>query len=504
LFKTRRLIINTFIMTCSAVLLRSAALSFQVYLSKHMGAEGLGLYQLVVSVHMLAVTVAASGIRFACARLVSECEAKGQSGVNAVMHCALYSLSLSAAALVLLLLLSRVIAVRFIGDIRALPALRLLALTLPPIAVSSALAGGFVALGRGALTSFSQCIEQLVRIGVTVFIFSRARSSGLSFACAAVSAGAVAGELASLLAELPFFLIYKRREKQPFRRSRELFKQLLSIILPLSAAAWVRSALSTVRQLLIPRGLKRSGSSPEKALADYGLITGIVFPLITFPQAFFIVLGELIGPELTRAQVLGNSRTVTSLLSRTLRLCFVFSVGAAGILFAFADGWGKAVYSSAEAGRYIRLLSPLMVAMYMDSITDGMLRGLGEHVASMRLNIADSALSLVLIILLLPRFAAAGYVAVLYFSECFNLAFSLRRLLKVSGLRLRAAFLPLPPLCMAGAVSTAALLLRNARFSFFSPGFSLALGTGLTALIYAALMLAALQPSTKRKKRRVV
>ncbi|MBQ4369555.1 MAG: oligosaccharide flippase family protein, partial [Oscillospiraceae bacterium] len=78
--RARRLILNTFIMTCAAVLLRSAALSFQIYLSRHIGAEGLGLYQLVVSVHMLAVTVAASGIRFACTRLVAECEAKGQSG----------------------------------------------------------------------------------------------------------------------------------------------------------------------------------------------------------------------------------------------------------------------------------------------------------------------------------------------------------------------------------------------------------------------------------------
>ncbi|MBQ4370160.1 MAG: polysaccharide biosynthesis C-terminal domain-containing protein, partial [Oscillospiraceae bacterium] len=440
---------------------------------------------------------------FACTRLVAECEAKGQSGANAVLHCALYALGLSFTALLLLLLLSRIIAVRFIGDIRALPALRVLAFTLPPIAVSSALAGGFVACGRGALTSFSQCVEQLIRIGITVFIFSRSPFSGLTFACAAVSAGAVAGELASLLAELPFFIIYKRREKISFRRSKTLFKKLFAIILPLSAAAWVRSALSTVQQLLIPRGLEKAGASSSKALSDYGLITGIVFPLITFPQAFFIVLGELIGPELTRAQVLGDSRTVSALLFRTLRFCFVLSVGAAGILFTFADGWGRAVYSSGEAGAYIRLLSPLMVAMYMDSITDGMLRGLGEHVASMRLNIADSALSLVLIILLLPRFAAAGYIAVLYFSECFNLAFSLRRLLKISGLRLRTAFLPLPPACMAGAVSASVFFLKNVRLSLSSPVFSLALGAGFAAILYAALMFAVLYSPMKHKKRRV-
>ncbi len=503
MFKARRLIINAFIMTCSALLLRSAALSFQVYLSKRLGAEGLGLYQLVVSVHMLAVTLAASGIRFACTRLVSERLARGQTGAPAVMHCALYALGTSSAALALLLLVSRPVALRFIGDIRALPALRILAFTLPPIAVSSALAGGFVAFGRGALTSLSQCVEQLVRIGVTVLIFSKRSFPGLSFACAAVSLGAVAGELASFFVELPFFIIYKRREISRFRRSGVLFKKLLAVILPLSAAAWVRSALSTVQQLLIPRGLKKSGAAPEKALAEYGLIGGAVFPLITFPQAFFIVLGELIGPELTRAQVLGDSRAVNSLLSRTLRVCFVFSVGAAGVLFAFAEGWGRAVYSSPEAGRYIRLLSPLMVAMYMDSITDGMLRGLGEHVASMRLNIADSAISLVLIILLLPRFAAAGYIAVLYFSECFNLAFSLRRLLKVSGLRLGPTFLPLPPLCMLGAASAASVMLRSPRLSFASDKVSLAAGALSAGLIYALLMIVVLNPFYRTKKRRV-
>ena len=84
MFNAKRLIINTFIMTCSALLLRSATLSFHVYLSKRLGAEVLGLYQLIVSVHMLAVTIAASGVRFACTRLVSERLAGGQTGAPAV------------------------------------------------------------------------------------------------------------------------------------------------------------------------------------------------------------------------------------------------------------------------------------------------------------------------------------------------------------------------------------------------------------------------------------
>ncbi|MBP5165695.1 MAG: hypothetical protein ILP09_00375, partial [Oscillospiraceae bacterium] len=72
------------------------------------------------------------------------------------------------------------------------------------------------------------------------------------------------------------------------------------------------------------------------------------------------------------------------------------------------------------------------------------------------------------------------------------------RLVKISGLRLAPAFLPLPPLCMLGAVSAARLALRGLRLS---ARLSLAAGAVFAALVYSLLMLAAAQPRIKRKRR---
>ena len=68
----RRLLINTAVMTVTHLMLRSVGLAFQIYISKRMGAEGIGLFGLVMSVSAFAATVAISGIRFTTTRLVSE------------------------------------------------------------------------------------------------------------------------------------------------------------------------------------------------------------------------------------------------------------------------------------------------------------------------------------------------------------------------------------------------------------------------------------------------
>ena len=158
----RRLILNTALMTGANLLMRCIAMGFQGWLAGRIGAAGIGLYQLVMSVELLATTFAVSGIRFAVTRLVSEELGLGRDGGvhGAMLRSALYALLFGAAAMFFLTRRAEPIGFLWIGDARTVLSLRILAFGLPCIALSSVLSGYFTACGRIWKPSLVHLIEQ--------------------------------------------------------------------------------------------------------------------------------------------------------------------------------------------------------------------------------------------------------------------------------------------------------------------------------------------------------
>lgn len=94
------------------------------------------------------------------------------------------------------------------------------------------------------------------------------------------------------------------------------------------------------------------------------------------------------------------------------------------------------IYSSPEAGDYLRLLAPLIPIMYTDMVADGCLKGLGQQLWCMGINLLDALLGVLLVWQVLPVFALKGYICIIYFNECLNFALSIMRLRKVTKIRL--------------------------------------------------------------------
>ena len=137
---------------------------------------------------------------------------------------------------------------------------------------------------------------------------------------------------------------------------------------------------------------------------------------------------------------------------------------------------------------FIRFLSPLVVVMYLDNVTDAMLKGLNQQVYSMRYNIIDSAVSVALIYTVLPRYGVNGYIAIIFITELLNAFLSINRLMAVAKIRLsviRNIFLPMC-LVLASAYFVRICLIVRLGYVPDSPGL-LAFSVGLVVGIYALL-----------------
>lgn len=485
-----KLIKNGLLMSAAALLIQTAAMGFNVYMSNKIGAEGMGLFSLVSSVYRFAITFSLSGIGFAATRMAAEEFAKnnGKGALDAVKRCSVYALVFSLAASFTMFFSAELVSEKMLGDIRCILSVKVLALSLPFLAVSSAFDGYFTAKRSVKKTASSLIVEQTVRMTAAIVFLEFFVPDSVEYACAAVSAGITLSEAVSFFYMLISCVRSGRREEGEKELRRGQNARMLSIAVPIALSSYLRSGLSTLREVLIPSGLKKYGGSYEQALSSYGVIQGMTMPILFFPAVFLNSFSGLLMPEMARYYQQGYKVSIRNAASRVIRITLLFSFGAAGLLTAFSRELGVILYSSEEVGRYLLILAPLVIVMYLDTAVDSMLKGINEQLANVRYNVLDSALTLVLVATLLPKFGIGGYIAVIFISEIFNITLSLRRLIKVTGVRIDMwRFVILPAACASAAMLTSRLIpfLLNPQ----SPSALLVTISVITALVFYCFLL---------------
>lgn len=430
----KRLFRNTVSLTLVNIILRGISVSFNVYLTGQVGSAGIGLFQLIMTVYSMAITFSSSGIRLASTRLVADSNG-AYSDREIMIRCFSYALFFGIAVQSVLFLGSGWAADLWIHDVRAERSLRILSGSLPFIALSSALGGYFTAVRRVVKYAGVQLTEQLFCIGATVLLIRRYAPLGLEWACFAMSLGICLSEVVSFLCSFTLYKLEVRHTKNK-NNTVGLWKRLLHIAIPDAVGSWMRSILLTVEHLLIPVGFRKSGLNSEGAMATYGVLHGMVLPVLLFPSAILNALAGLLIPEISSLNAKGKKEQIKPFMERILRMTAMFAVITAAVFYAYADRFSSVLYHTNDAKTFFQILSPLVLFMYLDMTVDGMLKGLDQQLYSMRYNILDSLLCVIFVYLLIPKYAVKGYIITLYASEIMNFFLSLQRLIKVGEVRL--------------------------------------------------------------------
>lgn len=451
---------NAAVLTVTSLLLRTVGIFFRIYLAGRIGPEGMGLYQLVVSVYTLASAFAAAGICTAVTRMVTDALCRGdRTTALRALGCAVgVSLVAALASAGLLAATAGPISRYLLKDVRAAGALRVLTISLPFMGVSSCLKGYFMARRQVKVTARAQLLEQAVRIGTIWLLLGRLQTADLAAACIVVMVGDVAAEAVACLRLCAAFRRDRRRlPSAADQKSERVMATLMGIALPVSATRYLNTALHTVENLLVPDRLNVYTASRAAALAQFGCLKGMAMPLLFFPASFLSAIGTLLIPEISEAAALGRQDKVRAAVSRTLTVTLTASTLVAGAFYLYAPQLGQLLYHSDEVGILLRVLAPLLPAMYTESMADAILKGLDQQVSSLRYSVIDSALRILLTVVLVPRTGMAGFLFVMTVSNLLVAFLNLHRLLKVTGMKpdwRRWAVIPLCALAIAagGAV----------------------------------------------------
>ncbi len=433
--KTQNMLRNTLLLTASGVMAKTIDFTFRAWYSKKLGSEGMGIFSLVFAVHSIMLTVSSGGMGVAVSKTVSEYYGRANSGnIKRTMKLALAAVGLLSTIVILTVnMFSERIAVEFLKEERCQKSIVLLSPSILFMGLSYCIKGYFYASRKVLRPASSEFLEQAVKIIAISILLQNQLPKGTEQGCRAVALGMSIGEASSCVYLLLLYFADSRKLRGQADSRGKLGRAIARTAFPVMTASLASSFLRMKEEVLMVSGLEKSGLGHSEALSSYGTVYGMAMPLIVFPLTLLSSFLTLLVPEISRAKGMKSRIRLETLIARIYRFTIASGLLIMSTYLCFAPQLAVVAYDAPQlAGklRFLALLSPLML---MDSISCGILNGLGEQASLLRYSLSDSALRLLLIWMLVPRLGMGALLGIIAVSNIFTFTLTVRKAVKEGG-----------------------------------------------------------------------
>lgn len=426
--KRNNIVKGTLILTVAGFITRFVGFFYRIFLSNTMGAELLGIYQLIFPVYAICFTIYATGIQTSISRLVAaEVGRKNPRNIKKILRIGLFISVLLALILSLLVYqFSGPIAVRFLMEERSIESLKILAVVFPFCGITACINGYYYGLKRAGVPASTQLLEQVIRVIIVYMIALYAGGGETKVTLSLAVFGLVIGEVASciynvcsLLVSRPpneLFLFGPDPNAKVDTRT-QIAKNLLTLSVPLSANRLLLSILHSIEAILIPAMLRRFGLSSKEALETFGILNGMSIPFIMFPTALINAFAVLVLPTISEAQATGNDKLIGKTTMVAIKYSVIVGIISTGLFIIFGKDLGNTIFHNELAGSYLLILAWLCPLIYLTTTLSSIINGLGKAHVTFANSIISSLCKIALVAYLIPSKGINGYLIALLIGQ---------------------------------------------------------------------------------------
>ncbi len=435
-FKKHTLITGTLLLTVTGFATRILGFFYRIFLSRTIGAEGLGIFNMVHPIYGICFALCAGSIQTAISRFVA---ANVQKGKQIFRTGLVISLGLGTALAALIVRFSVPIAHYILMEDRCASLLPFLAVSVPFSAVHACINGYYYGIQKTKIPAMAQIMEQIVRMAAVFLIADILVESGREITVELAVIGHLIGELTACFFSVFCFCFFTPSSSEGrtafFTAFCSTAPSLMTLALPLMGNRLVLNILSSAEAIWIPGSLVSFGLSSAEAFSVYGVLTGMAMPFIFFPSAITNSMAVLLLPTVAEAQADGNNTRIAQTISMSLRYSLYMGILCIGIFTLFGAELGVSVFKDPSAGSFMQILAWLCPFLYLATTMGSILNGLGKTTTTFLQNITALLLRLAFVLIGIPRFGITAYLWGMLASELL-LAFlhlvSLQRLVSFS------------------------------------------------------------------------
>lgn len=432
----KTVITSALILTTASFITKIMGFFYRIFMSSTIGAEGMGLYQLIMPIYSLAWSITSAGFTTTISHLTAQENSKGNFGnIHLIVKQSLFfSFLLSMAISCFLFFQADFLASTLLKEPRIALSFRWLALAVPFMTAGSCLRGYFLGMQTPLIPAISQVLEQAIRIIAIYLLAGSFLSQGLELACVATIIGIILGEFLSFLFVLSYYKPFKQKNNiliahnKPTLSHLQISKLIFHMALPLGLTRIFGSLLSAIEHILIPQKLQQYGENTSNALEIYGELTGMAMPLIFLPSACLMAVSVSLIPEISKSSAIGQSNKIHKTVSATFLFTFILGIGSATIFAVFPQEICYIVYNRPNLGELLFPLAFICPFLYAQITLHGLLNGLGEQIFLFVNHLISSAITIIGIIFFMPLYGIDAFLWSMFFSLLISLCLALYRL----------------------------------------------------------------------------
>jgi len=453
---------GAFVLMAASLVTRIMGFVYRIFLTRLIGASGMGLFQIVFPLLSLVLTFVTAGLPIAISKLVAEALVEqDRVRVRRILRVSTsVILTMAVVFTVLMWLLRHVVRDHWLSDPRAYPSYLAMIPIVGIIAISSIYRGYFQGLQDMAPTAWASIVEQTVRIVTIWLLAAYFIQYSLAYAAAAAMMGMVLGELAGLL-----YMIYQHQKRGRLdmvmpdapERSLETTRQTLhaigEIAVPVTFSRLIGSVIYALEPMLVTRALLLAGIATPLATAMYGQYSGMAIPLLIFPTVFTGSLATNLVPSVSEAAAGAQRHRIRIRLAQSIQASALIGFPTSVVLTLFAEPLGRIVFREPSVGPILAVMAPAGFLLYLQAPLSGILQGLNRAGIVMRNGIIGGVVRLALIYLLAskPHLGILGVAWATTISVCLITAMHAWSVYRQVGFSVRttdAAKMCIAALCM--------------------------------------------------------
>lgn len=423
LSKNRRAFLaGTLLLTGTGFLCRVLGFFYRIFLSRTIGAEGLGQFNLIHPIYGICFALCAGSMQTALSQYIA---ANRQRGRRILTTGLILSLAMAATLAFLICRYADWLASYILLEPRLAPLLPLMGLSVPFAAVHSCINGYYYGMQRPQVPAFSQVTEQLIRMSLVSLLAFTALAQRHILTVRLAVIGHLIGEVGAFLFNALCLRLAPSQNSISKAGSDEgsganseasseadnvhvlidLFaaQPLMALALPLMGSRLVLNLLGAAEAVWIPGSLRLFGLSDNEAFAVYGVLSGMALPFILFPSAITNSMAVLLLPNVAQVQAEGCRSSIAASISISLRYSLYMGIFCIGIFTEFGMELGLGVFRDTQAGQFIQVLAWLCPFLYLATTMGSILNGLGRTRTTFLQNTAALLLRIGFVVFGIPR-----------------------------------------------------------------------------------------------------
>lgn len=497
------LLSGTLLLTAVGLFSQALGFVYRIALSRLAGAEVMGLYQLVMPVYSVLMSLTAVGLTVAVSTLSARYKALGDWYA---VRTALYKgvagfLTLALPLGAVTVLCSDAVSVYLLGDARTQLGVALLVPCVLLTGVENLHKHCFYGTGNVRPPAASETVEQLVRTTAVLGLLLAFLPQYPERVVGLIVCGMIVCELFS---SMTLAVLFRRQLKRvPLRPSGVgvTWRQLFAIALPVSCTSLLGTIMGSANSVLIPRKLVEGGMETSAAISAFGVLCGMTVPMLTLPMGFISALGLTLVPHLAQKSALGEKEAIRLQLGRTLSLVSLIMAPALALLTVLGPTLGRALFRNDAVGEFMLPLAVGTLFSCWQSVLAGALNGLGKQKTAARNAIVCDGIQLAFTWSAVAEWGLAGYVTGFTLTCALAFLLDLRSVCGATGLQpdwLAQFFSPVLAALLMGLCAN--LLFRALSDGGAGAPLSAAVTVGFALLLYLAALQAQGIGVYRRKK----